>query len=107
MRLRHQHPTAAGVNFDPQPGHQIPHRRLPDLSGFLLDQPLPNPPRGVPLLPRRRLILYQPLSNKINKLARCRSHPLGHLPRRRCRIRQRHRGEPTFGIYGIIDIEWY
>ena len=66
MGLRHHHLAAISANLGPQPRHQIPHRRLPNPGAFLLGQPLPNPPRGMPLLPRRRLILHQPAPNKIN-----------------------------------------
>jgi hypothetical protein len=66
MGLRHHHLTVVGANLGPQPRHQIPHRRFPDPGVFLLHQPLPNPPRGMTLLPRRRLILDQPPPDKIN-----------------------------------------
>jgi hypothetical protein len=73
MGLRHHHLAAVSANLGPQPGHQIPHRRLPDPGVFLLHQPLPNPAGGMTLLPRRRLILDQPPPNKINILAGDRS----------------------------------
>jgi hypothetical protein len=66
MGLRHHHLAAVGADLDPQLRHQIPHRGLPDPGVFLLGQSLPNPPRGMPLFLGRRLILQQPLSNKIN-----------------------------------------
>jgi len=89
MGLRHHHLAPVGANLGPQPSHQIPDRRLPDLRTFLLHQPLPNPAGGVTLLPRRRLILYQPPPNKINISTGGRSHPIRHLPLRRRRIPQR------------------
>jgi hypothetical protein len=66
MSLRHHHLTPIGTDFGSQPRHQIPHRRLPDPGIFLLHQPLPDPPCGMPLLPRRRQIIHQPPPNKIN-----------------------------------------
>ena len=89
MGLRHHHLTAVGADLGPQPGHQTPHRGLPEPGVFLLHQPLPNPAGSVTLLPRRRQILDQPPPNKINIRAGGRSQPLRHLPRRRPRIRQR------------------
>jgi hypothetical protein len=95
MGLRHHHLTAVAADLDPQPRHQIPHRRFPDPCAFLLDQPLPDPAGRMPLLPRRLQILHQPTPDKINMSAQHRRLPRRGLPRRRDRVRQRLTHRPA------------
>lgn len=76
MGLGHHHLTGAAAQLDPQPGHQMPHRRLTQPHTLLIDQPLPDPPGRVPLLPRRLPIRHQPTPNKINNRPGDRRGPL-------------------------------
>jgi len=57
VRLRHRHHTGPGTQLTTQLGYERAHRRLRHLRTLLSDQPLPHPPGGVPLLPRRLLVL--------------------------------------------------
>ena len=78
---------------------RCPHARLAHPCAFLLDQPLPDPARGLPLLPRRRQIRDQPAPDRLHIPAQHRRRPRRRLPRRRDRISQRlpHRRDDAPG----------
>jgi len=95
MRLRHHHLTPIQTDLDLQLVHQRPNRGLRNPSPLLIDQPLPHPPRRVPLLPRRSPIGLQPPADRVHPPPRHRTHPIRHLPRRRHRIAQRRTHRPA------------
>ena len=60
VSLRHRDHASVRADLDLQIVHQRPDRGLRHPSPLLVEQPLPHPPGGVPLLPRLRQIRLQP-----------------------------------------------
>jgi hypothetical protein len=74
----------------------LAHSHLRDINTMLIHQPPPDPLRGMPLLPRLKLIGDQPLIDQRPKLAQLRRRPtLRPLARRRDRRGQRLAHRPT------------
>ena len=65
--------------------HVIPHGRIPDLRGVLVDEPVPDPRRGVALLPRGSQIFPQHRIDRVLERPELRRNPIRDLPRRRLR----------------------
>ena len=74
VHLRHEHLPDRPAHRALPSTHVLPHRRLRDLGAVLVDQPPPDPPRGVTLLPRRHPIGLKP---------RVDQRPIRPQPRRR------------------------
>src|SRR5215204_3361397 len=89
MALRHHHLPPVSADLNLQPGNQAPHARLAHPCAFLLDQPLPDPARGLPLLPWRRQIRDQPAPDRRHISTQHRRRPRRRLTRRRDRINER------------------
>ncbi len=59
VHLRHEHLRDGQAELAAALAHMIADRRLGDVGAVLVDQPPPDPPRRVPLLPRRAPIGLQ------------------------------------------------
>ena len=88
--LRHEHLPDRQPQLAPALAHVLADRHLRDISAVLIDQPPPDPLRGVPLLARRHPIGDQPLIDQ-RPILRPASAPAGSPAplRRRDRRRQR------------------
>ena len=86
VRLRHRNRNAVQAQLDPAAGHIARHRHLRHRGTVLGDQPLPDPPCGMPLLARHVLVGQQPPVNH-----RCAGVDRGPGPRRIGLPRRRHR----------------
>ena len=87
MGLRDEHLSQllTGLRRDPDPGlaHIVADRGVGHHQLVLIDQPFPDPQRGMTLLPRRVQILPQHRINQRLHRVQHRRRPDRHLPRRR------------------------
>ena len=66
MQLGDRHDLAAGLELAPQAGDAGADRRLGDRRAVLIDEPLPDPPRRVPLLAGRAQVGDEPLPDDLH-----------------------------------------
>ena len=66
MQLGDGHLGAAGLELAAQPADAGTDRRLGDRRAVLIDEPLPDPPRRVPLLARRAQVGDEPLPDDLH-----------------------------------------
>ena len=89
MQLGDGHLDAAGLELAAQPADVGAHRRLGDGGAALVDEALPDPPRGVALLARRAEVGDQPLSDDLHVRTELRRQAGRPLARRRQRRPER------------------
>ena len=87
--LGDHHLRSGALDLDPQLGHQLPDAGLRHHRTLLIEQPLPDPARGVALLAWRGQIGDQPPPDRGLIRPEHRRGPHRRLPHRRHRIGQR------------------
>jgi hypothetical protein len=103
MGLRDHHLSSGAGDLGAQHRDEVAHAGLGHHRTLLLDQPLPDPACGVPLLPRCAQVLGQPPSDRGLVRTQYRRGTHRWLPHRRHRISQRRTHSATVDLVFVRE----